>query len=192
MIGGQINIGLYNADQGVSSGSDQAATNLVTSVSLSKFSSPTLFKGFGFTYSYNYSHNVNGFPPNEQISRSNGIGFFVSGTKLQPLAKKCYLGFTGTSGVDHGFGEIRFVSTGDKTKLKSYTVYVSGSLGLFYQLNQRFFISTNLINLLNMNFFVNRIGSGTTENNTSSFNFSSGLSGFSLNNLGITARYLLK
>lgn len=192
MIGWKLAADLYNNNLGPSTSSEQHTSNFLISVSFSKFKSPTLFTGFGLTYNYNYNHSGIGTFTAEQINRSHGVGLFVTGTKLQPLAKKVYMGFTGTGGGQYGFGKTTIVSTGVYSNGNSYNVYVNGTLGLFYQLSQRFLVSTNLFNLFNLNYFNGHTNNGSNEIHSNTLNFSSGFNTFSLNNLGIEARYLLK
>jgi hypothetical protein len=192
MIGWQLDVSVYNNNLGTSSSSEQHASNFFTSVSFSKFKSPTLFTGLGITYSYNYNHTGIGTTNAEHIERSQGIGLFVTGTKLLPLAKKCYVGFTGTGGGQYGYGKTTYTLNNTTSDGRSYTVYANGILGVFYHLNQRFLLNTNLINLISLNFFSNRLGSGAGEVRSNNFTLSSGFNGFSLNNVGIGVRYLLK
>ena len=192
MIGWQLDVNVYNNNLGPSSGSEQHGSNFFTSVSFLKFKSPTVFTGFGITYSYNYNHTGIGTINAEHIDRSQRVGLFVTGTKLLPLAKKCYIGFTGTGGGQYGYGKTTYTLNNTKTDGRSYTVYANGTLGVFYHLNQRFLLNTNLINLVSLNYFSNRLGSGASEVRSNNFTFSSGLNGFSLNNVGIGVRYLLK
>ena len=192
MIGWQLDVSVYNNNLGTSSSTEQHSSNFFTSVSFLKCKSPTLFTGFGITYSYNYNHMGIGTVNAEHIDRSQGVGLFVTGTRLVPIAKKVYVGFTGTGGGQYGYGKTIYTLNNTKTDGRSYTVYANGILGVFYQLNQRFLLNTNLINLVSLNFFSNRIGSGASEVRSNNFTFSSGLNGFSLNNVGIGVRYLLK
>lgn len=192
MIGWQLDVSAYNNNLGTLSSTEQHGSNFFTSFSFLKCKSPTLFTGLGITYSYNYNHMGIGTANAEHIDRSQGIGLFVTGTRLLPLAKKCYVGFTGTGGGQYGYGKTTYTLNNTTSDGRSYTVYANGILGVFYHLNQRFLLNTNLINLVSLNFFSNRIGSGASEVRSNNFTFSSGLNGFSLNNIGIGVRYLLK
>ena len=196
MIGGQVSVNFYYNDLTSSPGSEQRFGSVFTSFSLSRFSSPTHFNGFGINYGYTYNHSNIGISSTEYIDRNNSIGIFVSGTKLKSLAGRFYLGFTGTSGLSYGFGRTTYASNGDFRRVNNYNLYVSGGLGLFYQLDQRFLLSANLINLLNLAYnyshFSPNNSSNVYETNATSFTLSSGLNGFSLTNIAVGVRYMLK
>jgi len=197
VIGGQIEIATLNNNYFSSPGSEQRVTQFSTSFSLSRFKSPTLLNGFGLTYSYNHAHNNIGSPTDDQVYYSHNIGAFISSTKLTPLAKKFYLTLTGNAGAGYGFSKTDHVpSTGNYSKGEGYNLYVSGDLGLLYQLNERFLFTATLTNLLNLSYHHGSTSnySGTTVNkiNNSSFGLSSGLTGFSVNNISVGVRYLLK
>ena len=193
IIGGQMQLGFsnYNYNPGSTTATEQHFSQFSTSLSLSRFKSPTLLNGFGISYVYNYNNAIGNI-----LDNSHTIGIFVNSTKLQPLANKFYLSFTGTAGAGYGFGKTNFVNSTNYTKSKGYNVYVSGGMGLLYQLNQRFLLSCGLTNLLNMSYNHGDItiysGTNVNESKNNSVNLSSGLSGFSLNNLAVGVRYMLK
>ena len=204
-IGGQLGGGFSNYNEsGGSPSYPQRYSYINTSLSLSRFTSATRFVSSGFTYSYNYSHYDIGSLSSEQRYYMHNIGAFVSGTRLHPLAKKFYLGFTGTGGIGYGFGKTTNLALTpmpyDYYNSKSYNVYVSGGMGLFYQLGKRWLLSGNLSNLLNLSFshtnntYYSTTGiiSTVTQRHSDSFGIGSGLNGFSLNNIVVNIRYQLK
>ena len=196
MIGGQLSVNFYSNDLTSSPGSEQRTGSVFTSFSLSRFKSPTYFSGFGINYGYNYTHSNIGLAATEYIDRNNSLGIFVSGTKLKSLAGKFYLGFTGTSGMVYGFGRTTYSSNGDFRRVNNYNIYVTGGLGVFYKLDERFLLNASLFNLIGLSYnythYSPNNSSNLYESNASSFTISSGLSGFSLNNIGVGVRYLLK
>jgi hypothetical protein len=204
-IGGQLGGGFSNYNEsGGSPSYPQRYSYINTSLSLSRFTSATRFVSSGFTYSYNYNHTDIGSLFSEQSYYMHNIGAFVSGTRLHQLAKKFYLGFTGTGGIGYGFGKARNLALTpmpyDYYNSKSYNLYVSGGMGLFYQLGKRWLLSGNLSNLLNLSFshtnntYYSTAGiiSTVTEKHNDNFGISSGLNGFSFNNIVIDIRYQLK
>ncbi len=197
VIGGQIGIATFTNNYSTTPGSEQRVTQFSTSFSLSRFKSPTLLNGFGFSYNYSRAHNNIGSPTDDQVYNDHNITAFISSTKLTPLAKKFYLTLTGNAGAGYGFSKADHVpSTGNYSKGDGYNLYVSGDLGLLYQLNEHFLFTTALTNLLNLSYHHGSTSyySGTTVNkiNNNSFGLSSGLRGFSINNISVGVRYLLK
>jgi hypothetical protein len=176
--------------------SDQRFTSLFTNFSLMKFTSPRFLQGFGLSYGYSGSHS--GDPFSEQGNYNHSIGIYFASTRLQPLAKKLSLAFTGTFGGNYGFGKSTnatgIVFTTNSSS--SYGVSLTAGMGLWYQLNDRFIITGELSNLLSARYNYGtetpHIGSSTSEVHNSSINISTGLSGFSLNSFVFGVRYLLR
>lgn len=197
VIGGQLGFATNNNNYFSTPGSEQRVTQFSTSFSLARFKSPTLLNGFGVSYSYNRAHNNIGSPTDDQVYNSHNITAFINSTKLTPLAKKFYLTFTGNAGVGYGFSKTDHIpSTGNYSKGEGYNLYVSGDLGLLYQLNERFLFTTSLSNLLNLSYHhgsaSNYSGSTVTKITNNSFNLNSGLTGFSVNNISVGVKYILK
>lgn len=196
VIGGQIGFGLSKTNNpNISPGLIQQYSSFSASLSLSRFKTPTLLNGFGFNYGYNHAEYA---PLNSSAHTDNNstIGVFVNSMRLQPLARRFYLGFTGTVGAEYGFWKSSFVSPATYSQSKNYSVYVSGGLGLLYQLDPRFLLTCNLTNLLSLYYTHSDAtyhnGITVDKGNTNSVYFSSGLNGFSLNSIGIGVRYILK
>lgn len=195
MIGGQLSVGYSNTDINTTPIQKQNSSSVSLSPTFYKFSSPTRLNGFGLQYSY--AHQKTGIgSPSEQTYNSHLIGAFVSQTHLQPLAKKLYFTLSGTVGANYQFQKTSSTNSPNTTDTKGVNVYLRGGIGLLYQLNQRFVLSTQLNNLVSLEFGHNK---STTSNGTSSVNsttnqvgFSTGLNGFSLNSVGIGVSYLLK
>lgn len=195
MIGGQLSVGYSNTDFNTTPIQKQNNSSVSISPVFSRFSSPTRINGFGLQYSY--AHQKTGIgSPSEQTYNSHLIGAFVSQTHLQPLAKKLYFTLSGTAGAGYQFQKISSTSSPATTDIKGVNVYLRGGIGLLYQLNQRFVLSTQLNNLVSLEFghgkTTNNNGTVSTSNTTNQVGFSTGLNGFSLNSIGIGVSYLLK
>lgn len=160
-----------------------------TQVSYSKFVNPMSFYSVGVNYNY-YGNSIN--------NQSYGYGINYGYTQLQTLAKKLYLGISGSGSTNlnfvnnyNSFGTINSKSTG-------LAIDAIGSVGLIYQWNNRFIFSTNLINLVTIRYSQNQRktldANNILSNSESDRNWSinTGLSGFSFNNLSVGIKYLLK
>ena len=196
VIGGQISIATSKTNNpSIFPGNMQRSLSFSTSLSLSKFKTPLLLNGFGFNYDYSHYEYNPAFSGTRNIWNNN-IGLFVNSMKLQLLARKIYLSYTGTAGAGYGFGKTTYGFGSNYSKTKGYTVYVSGGLGLLYQLNARFLLTASLSNLLNLSYNHGDVieHSGTIDNtaSTNSINLSSGLNGFPLDFIGIGVKYMLK
>lgn len=195
MIGGQLSVGYSNMDINTPVTQKQNNTSVSFSPVFSKFSSPKRINGFGLQYSYSHQKSSNG-SPSEQTYNSHLIGAFVSQTHLQPLAKKLYFTLSGTAGANYQFQKTRISSSTATVDTKGVNVSLRGGIGLLYQLNQRFLLSTQLNNLVSLEFghgkSTNFNGTTSVSSTTSQVGFSTGLNGFSLNSVGIGVSYLLK
>jgi hypothetical protein len=198
MIGGGIGFNTATNDRHSSPilSSAQTHTGFGTNVSISKFASPSLIKGVGVIYSYNYFHSDIDHPLVDRVERSHQVGLFINRTKLQPIGKKLYLAFTGKLTGLYGFGKSDYTQTEDYTDSKSYTASVNAEIGIWYQLNQRFILTGEFNNLFSVHYnygtYITATNTTVTEGNSSSFNISSGLSGVPLNAVHIGLRYILK
>ncbi|MES2003295.1 MAG: hypothetical protein V4450_02145 [Bacteroidota bacterium] len=196
VIGGQLNLSVNNSYAPNSPGADQKTTTGGIALSLSQFKSPLRLIGFGVQYAYSDTrYNSTSSSPFE--NKNNAIGAFVEFTKLQPLAKKLYLSFTGTGGANYTIADAYYPNN-IKTETKGYSLYINGGMGLWYQLTNRFVLTGSVSNLLSLSY-----GHGKTTsyqaNNTSvvsakndNFALTTGLSNFSLGSFGFGVRYLLK
>ncbi len=196
MIGGRFGFALNSNSPDKSMPAVQKGGNVSASFSLSKFTTPTRLKGVGIYYGYNYQHyNINN-PGSESTQNIHNVGFFIDRTRLQPLAKKLYLSFTGTAGINLGFGKNKTGSSGNYTRDNNYLLYLNGGMGLWYQLNNRFLLTGDLNNLLSIAYnrteYKNYNGTSVISGYNQSFGLSTGLNGFSLNSFQIGVRYLLK
>jgi hypothetical protein len=103
-------------------------------------------------------------------------------------------------GVSYNYSGSKNYNLSGNTSSKSngWGIEAIGSVGLFYQLNNRFLLTTNLINLVTISYGQQRYQYFDANNNLtnteqgSSWRINTGLTGFSLNNLGIGVKYLLK
>jgi hypothetical protein len=187
MIGGQFSF----YDQNIQANSVTPKSNsssINASFSLSNFTSPTLFKGFGFNY---------GYGDNATNYISSSIGAFYNCTKLEKLANRFYLTFGGTAAINYSETNTSANFAQDKNKQTSITPSISLGLGLLYHLNNRFLLSASLVNLASLSYsfneskiFPNWSTSYNTKSNT--FNLNSGLNGFNLYNVAFGFKYLLK
>lgn len=195
LLGGQFGLSYYQNNPDLSSPSYQRGYNLAASFSLSRFAKPTLLKGGGLFYSLNHTENLIN-TVNESRSNTHNLGLFLNRTQLEPIAKNLYLSFSGNLGANLGFGKNRTVQSGNFTSSNNYTIYFSGGVGLWYQLNKRFLLTAELTNLLNLSYSLSDYKSyaGTTmsKGRNQFFGLNTGLNGFTLNNFGIGLRYLLK
>jgi len=195
MIGGQVSVGYSNTDFNTPTVQKQNYTAVSLSPVFSKFTSPTRITGFGLQYAYSQQKTGIG-GPSEQDYYSHLIGAFVSRTQLQPLAKKFYFTLTGSVGANYQFQKTRNTLPTTTVDTKGINVYLRGGIGLLYQLTPRFLLSTQLNNLVSLEFGHGK--STTTNGNVSTtgtnnqVGFSTGLNGFSLNSVGIGVSYLLK
>lgn len=198
VISGQLGFSASNNNYlSPAPGTEQRSTQLSTSFSLGRFKSPTVLNAFGFYYGYNHNHSNIGSPLDEQLYNNHNIGAFISSTKFKLLARKFYLSFTGTAGAGYDFSKSSYMATSaNYSKGDGYNLYVSGDMGLLYQLNERFLLNATLTNLLNLSYHHgtnnNYSATNVSRTNNSSFNFNSGLNGFSFNNIGIGIKYILK
>lgn len=185
MITGQFSF----SDQKYQSSSAPSSTNssfVGTSFSYSHFTSPTTIRGFGINFGYNDNSN----------NISSTYGAFYNYTKLETLAKRLYLSFGGTAAINYRnyiFNNPNFNSNNQSSITPSITI----GLGLLYQLNNRFLVSASLVNLANLYCSFDKTESfpngGTSFTNKSrTFGLSTGLTGYSLSNIGIGFNYLLK
>lgn len=192
LIGGQLSFGMNDFSMPQGNYVDQKSTTLSLGLSLSRFRSPTVLTGFGISYNYQYSKSFNSGTVNDAFTYHNHtIGATYSGTKLKPLAKDFYFTLTGTVRANYFFNNSKQASTAAEFRSNGYGTGLSGSIGLLYQLNQRFLLNCDFSNLLSLSYSHSKYPTGNTFT-TQSFNFSTGLSGFSMNSLAFGVRYLLK
>jgi len=196
MIGGQLSGG-FNESTTSASAAKNKAGDVTLALSFSKFTSPTQFNSVGF--SYGYAHTANTGTSNETESNIHIFSIFVERTKLQQLTKRFYFTYTGsinaTYRLDKDKNTVSSVVT-DETR-DGYLAYVSGSIGLLYQLNERFIFTSSLSNLLSVNYqhydIKTTVGAAAPLNSQyNGFRLLTGLSGLSLNNLSIGVKYILK
>lgn len=194
LIGGQLSFSRTKYQPVNQPGYEQQNNNFGISFSYGQFSSPTKVFGFGIQYNYYDSRYTNTGAVTK--SKNNSLGAYAELTKLQPIAKKLYLAFTGTGGVNYNYGRNDNANSSyDETK--GYTIYLSGGMGLWYQLNRHFILTGNVSNLLNISYShadtrtFNTTGTLNGEGRSNSFALTTGLSSFSLNSFNIGVRYLL-
>jgi hypothetical protein len=196
MISGQLSINTSQSSDNVTPGNYQKNNSGALSFSLSKFRTPLRLFGFGLQYGFSNATYNTAVSSSQKLTNQSG-SVFGEVTQLQPLAKKLFLSFTGTGGIGYSNTKTDYAS-GASMKSTGYNIYVSGGMGLWYQLNNRFMLTGNISNLLNASYGFGKeknyaaSGALVATGNAHSFSFSSGLSSFSLGNFGIGARYLLK
>jgi len=195
LIGGQLSFHLSNSDLSSTSGNAQRTTSVGLSPSFSRFVSPNVFNTIGFSYLYQHTrYNINS--ANEQNSNAHVFGIFVQRTKLESLAKKFYFTYAGTAGVNYQLIKTRYVIPGSNTDQNAYLGYVSGGIGLLYQVNKRFLLSCDLNNLFSVSFQHSDQktfqGTSVYKSNGNNFGLTTGLSNMSLSSLSIGIKYMLK
>jgi hypothetical protein len=187
-IGGQVAFGINNFSVPLPYNS-QKATALSVNLSLSHFRSPTLLNSFGIAYNYNYSLFYSGSLLEKNTSSNNNIDAFVSSTKLKSLAKDFYFTLTGMARASYSSFNIKQPSINGEARTHGYGAGLTGSIGVMYRLNQRFLLNCDFSNLLSASYGHTVHTNNTYSTNT--FNFSTGLSGFSMNSLAFGVKYLL-
>lgn len=193
LLGGAFNLNFANSENNVSNpGSDLRSSNVSLQLSLMTVRNPRLLNGFGLNFLYNHTKNI----PSNYSADSYGIGGFYAVTKLVPLATKFSLALTGTAGADYLSGKTFLNSATNYDRYKVYSVGLNGSLGLWYQLNQRLLFTTDLSNLFGLNYShtstESYAGSVVTKSGSNSIGLRTGLTGFSLNSVTVGVRYILK
>jgi hypothetical protein len=199
MIGGQISGGFSTGKVDGSSDYDKRA-NAAFTLSLSKFKSPTEYRSVGITYAYTH-HSAANMPslPDEIRENAHAFNIFFDRTKLVPLASRFYFTYTGSVGAGVQFS--RSTTKHSPTTIynddyNNYQAFLTGNIGLLYQLTPRFLFTCNLANLLSVNFLHsdsrNSIGPGPYNYHNNSISLSTGLSGLGLNSISIGAKYMLK
>lgn len=198
MIGGQLSAGTsYTSYPG---GSQNNSSDVTVSISLSRFKSPTVFNSMGISYSFLRNRGNGTTLPS--TTYNHGVGIFAERTKLERLANRFYFTYTGSVNASYGYRKGDFPTgvpaTSSVIRGDSYNLYLAGTIGLLYQLNDRFIVYANLTNLLfagyqhsEENTTVGNAPATPVRNN--SFRITTSLaSGFSLSNFPIGLRYMLK
>lgn len=158
-------------------------------VSYSIFRNQMSYYSIGLNYNY-YS--------NSSDNHSFGYGINYGYTQLQSLAKKFYLGVSGSGSINQNQSKNYTVNGNLNSKTHGWNIEALGNVGIYYQLNNRFLLSTNLINLITIRYAHDQTSSLDANNNLiktgegNSWTINTGLTGFSVNNLGIGVKYLLK
>jgi len=152
--------------------------------------------GFGVQYSYSDARYNSG-SSSQLENKNNVVGAFIELTKLQPLARKLYLSFSGIGGANYNIGDTYYPNN-TKSQTKGYNLYVNGGMGIWYQLTNRFVLTGNVSNLLSLSYGYGKTTSylvnntSVIEGNNTNFTLSTGLSNFSLGNFGFGVKYVLK
>lgn len=197
LIHAQLNGGLSKKRIDGNNFFDQQNHFINTSFSFLKFKTPTSLRGFGFRYGYGYDSYTPGTSGASKISSYQQIvGVFVNKTKLQPLAKKLYLNFTGSLGGNYRSGKFNQVSITNYSTSKGYSIDVTSGMGLWYQLNQRFIVTGGLSNLFNLSlsrsYETVYSGFNITKTKSNGVFISSGLNDFYFNSFTFGLLYQLK
>ncbi len=91
--------------------------------------------------------------------------------------------------ASYSFSNTKQASTNNEARTHGYGAGLSGSIGVMYRLKQRFLLDCNFSNLLSASYGHTVYANSTYTSDT--FNFSTGLSGFSMNSLAFGIKYLL-
>lgn len=193
LLGGAFNLNFSNSENNTTNpGTDLRSSAASFQISLMKVRNPHLLHGFGLNFLYNHTKNL----PSNFTANSFGVGGFYAVTKLVPLATKFSLALTGTAGADYVSGKTFMNSATNYDRYNVYNVGLNGTLGLWYQLNQRLLFTADLSNLFGLyyshNSTDNYAGSVVTRSGSNSIGLRTGLTGFSLNSVNVGVRYILK
>lgn len=195
MIGGQVSMGYSNVNRSNPSIQKQNSFSAGFSPVLYRFKSQNKVNGYGLNYFYSRQNTDIGIPA-ELNYQSHSVGAFVSQTQLQPIGKKLYFTLSGTVGANYQIKKNNSNLSTVGYDAKGFNLFLRGGIGLWYQLNQRFVLTTQLNNLVSAEYSYNKItstnGTNTSSSITNEVGFTTGLNGFSLNSLGIGVNYLLK
>lgn len=195
MIGGQVSMGYSNVDRSTPSLQKQHNFSAGFSPVFYRFKTKNKVNGYGLNYYYLRQKTDIG-TPGEMTYQNHSVGAFLSQTQLQPIAKNLYFTLTGTVGANYQIQKNKSNVSAVYNDAKGFNLFLRGGIGLWYQLNQRFILTTQLNNLLSAEYSYNKTtstnGTNTTSGTTNGFGFTTGLNGFSLNSLGIGVNYLLK
>lgn len=196
MIGGQLFMRYANVVPDNSSIQKQHNYAVGFSPVFYRFISQKKINGYGLNYNYVRQKTFNGTPGEIITYQNHSVGAFFSQTQLQPIAKNVYFTLTGTVGANYQIQKNKSNVSTVANDAKGFNLFLRGGIGLWYQLNQRFILTTQLNNLVSVEYnydkTTNTNGSNTTSGTTHGFGFTTGLNGFSLNSLGIGVNYLLK
>lgn len=197
LISGHLGFGFSNTKITNNPGVSNKNTVFSFSPAFSRFKSPNVMTGIGLRYQYNGYHGMIGDPVNEFRQNQHAFALFVNRTKLEPLAKKFYFTYTGEVNANY---QVNHPNTRPLNPVNWYDIYgvsASGSIGLLYELNQRFLLSFELSNLVSISYH-HTIEQGKTQtttvfkNTSDNFGFSANLSGFNLASVDVGVKYLLK
>ena len=189
IIGGQMNLSITNYDATNSLGLNQKSTFGSVNLSLSKFKSPLRLIGFGIQYSYSDARYNNNNSSSPIENKNNVLGAFLELTKLQPIAKKLYLSFSGMGGINYSINDT-YYGNNTRSQTNGYGLYVNGGMGIWYNLTNRFILTGYVSNLFAVNYGFGKSTSyaanntSVTDGTSNSFSITTGFSSFSLGNFG--------
>lgn len=200
---------LVSGNIGLNFGSEKVTNNTTTSpfakasgfnfgISSSTFRSPLVFNTVGFYVSHSVNKSNLNNPISQLVNSNLNYGVSFSHTRLLPLTKGLYLnfplnvraGFYGSS-VENGTTIV------SENRNRGLSLSAGINAGLMYRLNSRWLLNLSLPDLASVGF-----NGGSRENylngviqpnktKTSSFGFSSGLSGRPLGDLSVGFSYLI-
>lgn len=195
MIGGQVSMGYSHVDRSTPPQQKQNSFSAGISPVFYRFISPNKVNGYGLNYFYSRQNTDIGIPA-ELNYQNHSVGAFFSQTQLQAIAQKLYFTLSGTVGANYQTQKNNSNVSTVTNDAKGFNLFLRGGIGLWYQLNQRFILTTQLNNLVSAEYSYNKTtntnGSNTSAGTTNGFGFTTGLNGFNLNSLGIGVNYLLK
>ncbi|MBI2275483.1 MAG: hypothetical protein HYU70_16940 [Bacteroidetes bacterium] len=195
MIGGQVSMGYSRIESSNSSVQKQHNFSAGLTPIFYRFKGKNKVNGYGLNYIY-LRQKADIGTPGEITYQNHLVGAFFSQTQLQPIAKNLYFTLTGTVGANYQIQKNKSNVSTVANDAKGFNLFLRGGIGLWYQLNQRFILTTQLNNLLSAEYGYTKTtstnGTNTTSGSTNLFGFTTGLNGFSLNSLGIGVNYLLK
>ncbi|MBV9986667.1 MAG: hypothetical protein JO301_03250 [Chitinophagaceae bacterium] len=196
LIGGNLYFTGANNSSSASPGTEQQTSFAAFDLSLMRFRTPASLAGFGLSAGYSRYRTTDGTIPFDTYSSGYNFGAFFNWTRLEPLASRFYMALTGSVNAQYNFGQIDNSSSVQYTHYNGYSTAVAGALGVWYSMHPRLLFTCDLNNLITLAYSHNvhdsYSGATLVTAKQSSFTFRSGLGGFSLNNLSVGIRYLLK
>lgn len=165
-------------------------------LNVGKFTKTNVLTTLGINYTHGTSKQVT--PINTSINPINGVGLSFGKTYYKHLAKQLFIGIGGSVGGGYNSTIIKNDQANNGSKSEGYFVGLNVAPILNYQITKRFVISVGPANnflgvAYGYNSFTNLQNNQFENKSTNeSFNFNSGLGGFSLKDLGFGFSYLIK
>ena len=151
------------------------------------------------TYTFGYSISsakteFNGITNSNVVTHNFALGY--SKTRLFPISKKFYASFTRGVAIGYALSNNKYSNSINNTRSNNYNLNLALDMGLMYQFNERFVLTTKINNFFydNLSYQVNKsnvTGSYETTSKTTRSSVGSSLNGFNLSNLQFSLLYKL-